>query len=280
VGEGGFDLGARAAQIRDRLSATPKFDEKALYGVQLDDESRFLKRWAELAMNAALRDAKVDAIAGELKRWNGRADVDQTGHRIARAVRQRIEEQLWQSWLRAADTGNKANEPPERRYADLPMDARFEYAAWQALSAKPMHLLPQPFKTWDEFIAAQIGNVHDELVQQHGSLAAATWGKRNVARIKHPFARAMPFLSAFLDMPPDAMPGDNNMPRVAAPAFGASQRLVVSPGREEQAIMTMAGGQSGHPLSPFYGAGHRDWLEGKPTPLLAGEAKYILRLNP
>jgi penicillin amidase len=67
---------------------------------------------------------------------------------------------------------------------------------------------------------------------------------------------------------------------VAAPTFGASQRLVVSPGREEQAIMTMAGGQSGHPLSPFYGAGHRDWLTGNPAPLLAGEARHTLRFNP
>ncbi len=280
IGEGSFDLGARAAQIRDRLRETPKFDEQALYGVQLDDESRFLKRWAELVKTLPARDAKVDALTEELKRWNGRADVSQTGHRIARAVRQRIEEQLWQSWLATADAGNNASEPPDKRYAGLPMDARFEYAAWQALTAKPIHLLPQPFKSWDEFIAAKIGTVHDELVKQHGSLKDATWGKRNTARIKHPFSRAMPFLSSFLDMPPDAMAGDNHMPRVAAPGFGASQRLVVSPGREEQAIMTMAGGQSGHPLSPFYGAGHRDWLAGKPAPLLAGEAKHTLRFNP
>jgi penicillin amidase len=280
VGEGGFDLGARAAQIRDRLRAAPRFDEKGLYAVQLDDESRFLKRWADMAKSAMLRDAKVDAIADELKRWNGRADANQTGHRIARAVRQRIQEQLWLSWLTAADTSPTTPDSPDKRYATLPFDGRFEYAAWQAISTRPLHLLPQPFKTWDEFIAAQISAVHDELVQQHGSLKDATWGKRNTARIKHPFSRAMPFLSSFLDMPPDPMAGDNHMPRVAGPTFGASQRMVVSPGREEQGIMTMAGGQSGHPLSPFYGAGHRDWLEGKPTPLLAGEARHTLRFNP
>ncbi len=280
VGEGGFDLGARAAQIRDRLRESPKFDEKGLYGVQLDGESRFLKRWAEMAKASAIRDAKVDAIADELKRWNGRADTDQTGHRIARAIRQRIQEQLWLAWLTAVDASHITPDAPDKHTATLSFDGRFEYAAWQAVSSKPPHLLPQPFKSWDEFIAAQIGAVHDELVQQHGSLKDATWGRRNVARIKHPFSRAMPFLSSFLDMPPDQMAGDNHMPRVAAPTFGASQRLVVSPGREEQGIMTMAGGQSGHPLSPFYGAGHRDWLEGKPSPLLAGETKHTLRFSP
>ena len=90
----------------------------------------------------------------------------------------------------------------------------------------------------------------------------------------------VPFLFRFLDLPSAPQPGDNHMPRVSAPGFGASQRLVVSPGREEQGILTVAGGQSGHPLSPFYGAGDRDWLEGKPTPLLAGETRHTLQLRP
>jgi penicillin amidase len=53
IGDGGFDLGARALQIRDRLRAQQKFDEKDLHAIQLDDESRFLKRWAALAQSTA-----------------------------------------------------------------------------------------------------------------------------------------------------------------------------------------------------------------------------------
>ena len=90
----------------------------------------------------------------------------------------------------------------------------------------------------------------------------------------------MPFLSPLLDMPSSPLAGDNNMPRVAAPTFGASQRLVVAPGHEAQAILSMPAGQSGHPLSPFYGAGHDDWLQGRPTPLLAGATRHTLRLMP
>jgi penicillin amidase len=280
IGEGGFDLGARAGQIRDRLSATPKLDEKALYAIQLDSESRFLKRWGELALSLAGKNEKTTALAAELKRWNGRADVDQTGHRIARAFRQRTEEQLWTAWLSAGDRAPVAEIDAGKRYAALAFDGRFEYPAWRALTERPMHLLPQPFKSWDDFLVAQLVFVHDELVQQSGSLAEATWGKRNAARIKHPFSRAMPFLSRFLDMPPTPQAGDNHMPRVSSPTFGASQRLVVSPGREEQGILTVAGGQSGHPLSPFWAAGHSDWLEGKLTPLLAGETRHTLRLAP
>lgn len=40
--------------------------------------------------------------------------------------------------------------------------------------------------------------------------------------------------------------------------FGASMRMAVAPGREAEGILHMPGGQSGHPMSPFCGAGHDD----------------------
>ncbi len=42
----------------------------------------------------------------------------------------------------------------------------------------------------------------------------------------------------------------------------------------------MPAGQSGHPFSPFFGAGHDAWAEGKPTPLLPGPAESVLTLVP
>jgi penicillin amidase len=81
-------------------------------------------------------------------------------------------------------------------------------------------------------------------------------------------------------MPEQQLPGDAQMPRVQGAAFGASQRLVVSPGHEAQGSLQMPGGPVDHPLSPFYGAGHEDWVQGKPTPLLPGAAKHTLTLRP
>ena len=276
IGDGGFDLGARAMQIRDRLREQGNFDEKKLYAIQLDNQSHFLKRWSELARATAKvkPNDKTNAIELALKSWNGRADVDQTGHRIARAFRQQVLDQLWKSWLAAAQRGRPVQASGGKQ--DGP-DGRFEYAAWAALQTRVDHLLPQPFASWDDFLAAQLANVYDDLTRQNATLAEATWGQRNVTNIRHPFSRAMPFLSQWLDMPKTSLAGDNHMPRVAAPAFGASQRMVVSPGREDQGIFVMPGGQSGHPLSPFYGAGHGDWLAGNPGSLLAGEATHTLR---
>ena len=55
---------------------------------------------------------------------------------------------------------------------------------------------------------------------------------------------------------------------------------MVSPGREAEGIFHMPGGQSGHPLSPFYRAGFDAWARGEPTPLLPGATKYTLVLAP
>ena len=81
-------------------------------------------------------------------------------------------------------------------------------------------------------------------------------------------------------MPGQPLPGDHDMPRVAAPAFGASERLAVAPGDEAHGTLSMPGGQSDNPLSPFFGAGHADWVAGHPTPLLPGKTLHTLVLKP
>jgi penicillin amidase len=67
---------------------------------------------------------------------------------------------------------------------------------------------------------------------------------------------------------------------VQSRSFGASQRLVVSPGREEDAILHLPCGQSGHPLSRHYDDGHKAWAIGESRPLLSGEAVTTFRLVP
>ncbi len=76
------------------------------------------------------------------------------------------------------------------------------------------------------------------------------------------------------------MDGDAHMPRVQSPYAGASERFAVSPGREREAYLHMPGGQSAHPLSPFFDAGHEDWVTGRPSNWLPGETVYRLELLP
>ena len=81
-------------------------------------------------------------------------------------------------------------------------------------------------------------------------------------------------------MPTLELPGDEDMPRVQGRDFGASERFAVSPGHEDQAYLDLPGGQSGHPLSPYYRAGFLEWAHGVPLPLLPGPTEHTLTLAP
>jgi penicillin amidase len=275
IGDGGYDLGARAQQIRDRLKATARFDEKTLGAIHFDDEARFLRPWAGRIAGVAASPTARPEVAKLLKDWNGRADADQAGYRLVRQVRLRVLDALWAAWTPALV---KAGQCPDRKYD---WHARFEYAAEDVLDQRPAHLLPRGFASWDAFLLAQVdATVADMTHQGTRALAQATWGEANRSHVGHVLARAVPMLAHVLDMPSVPQSGDNNMPHVAGRSFGQSERLVVSPGHEERATLSMPGGQSGHPMSPYYGAGHADWVAGRPTPLLAGASQHVLTLTP
>src|SRR5690606_27729736 len=97
---------------------------------------------------------------------------------------------------------------------------------------------------------------------------------------RHPLSRSLPFLARWLDMPVQPLPGDAYTPRVHWGTAAASERMIVSPGYEEEGIMHMPTGQSGHPLSPFYANSHDAWVNGTPTPLLPGPAEHRVTLEP
>lgn len=275
IGDGGFDLGARARQIRDRLRETALHDEASLAAIHFDDEARFIQSWAA-RVASLVQDSPAHAeVAAELRRWNGRADADQVGYRLARAVRLHTLDALWAAWTEPV-LGAPQDEKQRIRWR-----SQFEYSATQALDAQPAHLLPRGAASWRAFQLAQVDAAVRELTNDGKQpLAQARWGQHNASRIQHPLARAIPALSWLLDMPSQPQGGDSNLPHVAQPAFGQSERMVVSPGREAQASFSMPGGQSGHPLSPFYGAGHADWAAGRTTPLLAGPAQHRLSATP
>ena len=274
IGDGGYDLGARAQQIRDRLRATPRFDEKTLGAIHFDDEALFLRPWVGRIAAVAAGSSARPEVARLLKDWNGRADADQAGYRLVSTVRKRVLDALWTAW---SEPLTHAGQCPARKYD---WHARFEYPAEEALDKRPAHLLPRGFASWDAFLLAQVdATVADMTRDGARPLAQATWGEVNRSHVGHVLSRALPILSTFLDMPSVAQSGDRNMPHVAAPSFGQSERLVVAPGHEERATLSMPGGQSGHPMSPYYGAGHDDWVAGRATPLLAGAPRHVLTLT-
>lgn len=275
VGDGGYDSGARAKQISDDLRTRDHFAVTDLLAVQLDDRSLFLARWQQLLQDELLQDD--DPKLSELRRltgsWGGRAAADAVDYRLVRTFRLRVHEAVLAPFVARV----------KARFDDfvLPPFYDGEAPVWALLQARPLHLLDPKYADWDALLRAAAGSVVDTLGSQPGGLASRTWGERNTAAIRHPLSPSLPgIFSRALDMPPDRLPGDSHMPRVQAPDFGASERFGIMPGHEERSYLHIAGGQSDHPLSPYYGAGHNDWVHGRATPLLPGPAEHRLTLNP
>ena len=275
LGDGGYALGARALQIRDSLQAKPRFDERDLLAIQLDDRALLLQPWHALLLeraNAAETPA-LAALAAASTRWEGRASVDSVSFRIVRGWRQAVHKRIAEGLTAPARhaLGKDFVAP------DFP---QLEGVAWPLVNQRPPHLLPTGHASWDALFEDAAVELRDELGKL-GPLSERSWGERNTAAICHPLAAAIPLLGKrMLCMPADPLPGDGGVPRVQGPRFGASQRMVVSPGHEADGILHMPGGQSGHPLSPFWGAGHAAWVRGEASPFLPGNPQHTLRLQP
>lgn len=275
IGDSGYALGARAKQIRDDLFAKNQFTEKDLLSIQLDNRSIFLERWWKQlrALVQSSSDPALKRIEAATRQWDAHATTNAVTYRIVRAWRQAVLTRIQDGLMAPAEVAlGKDFVMP-----DLP---QLEGIAWELATQHPANLLPRKFGSWYALLV-DAAHKADSKLEKIGPLAQRRWGERNAAAICHPLAAALPaFLKRFLCMPADELPGDSNMPRVAAPDFGASERMVVSPGHEVDGFIEMPAGQSGNPLSPFWGAGHAAWVQGKPTPFLPGKTMHTLTLHP
>jgi penicillin amidase len=271
-----YDMAARARQIRDDLLALPGLAAPAdMLRIQLDDRALFLTRWrgfllelldAGAVVNHAER-AQFRQLAAD---WNARASADSVGYRLVRGFHDRIERSVWNMVL-----GSLALTPS----ASDSVPSQFDAAVWLLVNQRPLHMLATDYGDWRQFLLAQVDGTIADLHENCARLDSCTWGARKPVHIQHPLSGAIPVLSRLLDMPEVLLPGDHDMPRVQDGPIGASERFAVSPGHEDQGYIHMPGGQSGHPLSPYYRAGFMDWARGIATPFLPGASQHRLTLQ-
>jgi penicillin amidase len=253
-------------------------DVAGAYSVTLDDRALFIAPWRERAI--ALLDAQ--ALAGKPQRaqflaqlkdgWSGHASVESTGYTLARQFMWSLHDELY----------GRANGEVARLDDKATMalaSSRWPAVLSRLLDAQPDGWLPPAHASWRALQLAAVDRAIADLTAAGGTLAEATWGRRNTAAIAHPISNAIPALAWWLAAPADQLAGDANMPRVAGNKLGQSERMTVSPGREEQGVFNMPGGQSGHPLSPYFLAGHQAWVKGVATPLLPGPAAHVLLMS-
>jgi len=276
LGDGGFDLGARARQLQDDVRALGgKAEVAQAFQAVLDDRALFVGGWRTRLLGvldgAALAHHPQRAEFRRLLEtsWDGHASVGSSGYRLAQQYRLALYDLLY-------GRVNAAMDALDPRANIAVATSRWPVVVSRLLDEQPAGWLPRGYASWRELELAAVDRTIESVTEDSTPLAQATWGKRNTADIVHPIVMALPFMRRWLGAPSDALPGDANMPRVAGPKFGQSERLAVSPGREEEGLFDMPGGQSGHPLSPFFLRGHEDWVKGRPTPLLPGPAKTTL----
>jgi len=274
IGDGGYATGARARQIRDDLRALSRPDEKDMLAVQLDDRAVFLERWRSLALKtlerAGLRGARRRFLEMVRDYWSGRADTASVAYRLVRNFSFECIDGIYDlltAPCSQADPGFRTGWLPYRHAV-----------TWEILTQRPPHLLPPWSASWDDFVLQAIDRTMSEATWHGRPLSIYTWGAFNQEEIVHPFVHLAPWLRRWLAAPRKGLPGDSFMPRVQHRRHGASERLVVSPGREEQGIFHMPGGQCGHPLSPYFLAGHSAWETGQAIPLLPGPPRHRLEL--
>ena len=281
IGDGGTDLGARQRQVRDDVTALgASTDEAGVYSVGLDDRALYLAPWRDRELQALAGDseAAVHPRRGEFKRllestWTGRASVDSVAYRLTRAY-------VASLYLRLFGSADDAMRAADEQASFSRATPRWPAVIARLLDEKPPGWLPVGSASWQGVQLAAIDDAIESIEKDGTPLAEATWGKRNTMHIVHPMAAALPLGARWLAAPAEPMPGDSHMPRVAAPDFGQSERLVVSPGHEASGVFNMPGGQSGHPLSPNFLGGHEDWVAGRAPPLLPGATAHTLRFVP
>jgi len=279
IGNGGYDLGARARQIRDGLFDKDTFTAQDMLAIQYDDRALFLSPWRDLLLGV-LDEASIagDEQLFEYRRlvdeWIPRAAPESVGYRLVRAFRLEVQGRVFHA-LMAPVREAHGDDVPLRR------SNQFEAALWALVTEQPNHMLPSNYDSWNQFLLAAVEkNIAYFNENYEGPLSTRSWGEINSASIRHPLSRSIPLLGDYLDMPIDALNGDSNMPKAQGATFGASERFSVSPGDEANGLLHMPTGQSGHPLSDNYDAGHADWVGGLPSDFLPGAAQHTLTLTP
>jgi penicillin amidase len=279
LGDGSYEIGTRAHIIRDRLFAREHFTARDLLAIQLDTSAEFLSRWHDLLLRTltdeAVKGSGERALFRELltKGWSGAATPDSVGYRLTRAFREIVSQRVMSFVLSECYEADPA--------FDYTTVRRRDAAIFALVTAQPLHLLDPQYSTWREMLLDAVDTTIEQAMRDRsGTLRERTWSEFNEVEYRHPLSAGIPLISRWLDMPHVDLPGDLYTPRVHWGAIAASERMVVSPGREADGIMHMPTGQSGHPLSPFYANSHAAWTKGEPTPFLPGPTIYTLTLTP
>jgi penicillin amidase len=262
----------RAKRIDDLLAESRAFDERDFLAMQLDTRAEGYERIRATILEVVPTDEnepKLKRARALAETWNGSADVEQAAFRLLHSYYRMLLERALEPLVAPA----------------IERDPSFVYR-WpladetlrRLLDERPAHLLTSEHANWPSFLRHTLLETVEE-IERDGAIDAE-WGEVNVLDVAHPFAASLGPFARRLELPRAPLPGSRISLRVAAPSYGAVLRMAVAPAAPENGVLELAGGQSGHFLSRQFRDQVSDWVDGTPTPFLAGEPVASFELTP
>lgn len=277
IGDGLPTDQARGWIIQEKLRQIEQATEPDMLELQANNEAVHLQRWHTLMLSVVeemdpLPGSRLRNVKQILRRWEKAAVPDSVSYRLVREFRAGLRDRVLGrllGHLKEIDSGFSHNHFP----IDEPL--------WLLVSRQPAFLADPELGGWKAELEFVVEEILEKAYQEtENNIYQYTHGAANTLRMQHPLVFALPALARWLAMPATPMDGDSFCVNAQTPDNGPSLRLVVSPGQEADGILTMPGGQSGHPLSPHFSDQHGDWLYDLAGPMLPGDVHKTLRLHP
>jgi penicillin G amidase len=271
-----YGHGYRAYRITELVARMTTASEADSLAIQLDTRSEPLELYRQTALEVLARSPEHSPLRAQareaLRAWDGKAELDSRGLALVRAIRRALVDAVYAGWLadcRAAEPGFELD------FADV------DTPLARALASRDSALLAGFEGGRDALVLRAIDDASALLARKFAGrrLAEIRWGDVSEVALPHPLG-TLPGLGWLLDMPRRELAGCGQCVRMNSGALGASERMVVAPGREADGILHMPGGQSGSPLSAHYADQQDAWVRGEALPFLAGTALHTLTLLP
>lgn len=277
----GYVHSYRAYRIAERLREMSRVSEADMFELQFDTACHVYEFYRQLALEVLTDEVVSTApelmiVRRAILAWDGRASLDSYGLIFLIHFKESLAQSIFTPLLRVCV---EADDEFIYSWPNLDTPLRI------ILTEKPPELLIEQERhaNWDSFVLENLKSGIERLKEtcKVKSLENLNWGKLNKAEIFHPFAQKdRSPLGGVLNMPEDSLAGCNFSVCASEPGFGASVRMVVSPGQEGEGVLHIACGQSGHPLSDSYDDQHKYWVGQEPLPFLPGRAVHTLNLTP
>ncbi len=269
LGDGGYDEAYRARTIREALHAEA-LDEPGHLALQGNIRPVHMADWQALFLDVLDDEALAADDARRTHRellaaWEGEAAAESVAYYHLVLAKDTVRELIRRHL--ALPLGEHAGAFPPSAGVGL------DEIALEILRTPHAALIPPRYDSASDLVLTVLDMVA-------ASAGSRPWGDYNALAMEHPLFGNFPLIGRWFNMPSVPQPGDSTTVRVLRPANGSSQRMVVAPGREEDGFYHQPAGPSGHFLSPYFRAGHRDWVDLAPSPFLPGAPAHTLRLLP